>query len=169
MRPITADDEHRMLGMQARADDAYRAANRRAPPPLPLENPDQYRLRLADGLKVYSPKWRNVDLRNVADAGALDVAETQVFADAIANGRTHGLKPYEIRERVTTGHGGHKVIEFDGGPDASFVRQFSREPRLGIFKSHAEYAAMSRDAQLSRIGAIVHEYRPAMAAPRSSF
>ena len=53
--------------------------------------------------------------------------------------------------------------------DAHFTSQFSRPPRIGSFKSQAEYAAMSRDAQLSRIGAIVHEYRPTMTSPRAAF
>ena len=33
MQPLTEQDERAMLGMQARADSAYVAANRRAPPP----------------------------------------------------------------------------------------------------------------------------------------
>ena len=150
--PVTIDDERRMHDTQARYDSAYGAANRRAPPPLPLEKPTEYRRRLAEGLQVYSPSWRGKDLSGITDETAFTAIEGQIFADAASNGKTFGLKPREIRERVSEGHGGHKVIEFDGGPEAHFVRQFSREPRVGVFKTHAEYAAMSRDAQLSRIG-----------------
>ena len=167
--PVTLEDERRMHDTQVRYDSAYSAANRRAPPALPLERPDEYRRRLAEGLQVYSPSWRGKDLSGVTDEAALAAIERQIFADAVANGRTFGLKPHEIRERVSEGHGGHKVIEFDGGSEAHFTHQFSRPGRLGSFKSQAEYAAMSRDAQLSRIGAIVHEYRPTMTAPRAAF
>jgi hypothetical protein len=57
MRPLTEADERAMLGMQARADSAYQVANRRAPPPLLMERPEEYRRRLADGVKAYSPRW----------------------------------------------------------------------------------------------------------------
>ena len=51
--PVTIGDERRMGEMQARADSAYQAAGRRAPPALPLERPGEYRRRLAEGLQVY--------------------------------------------------------------------------------------------------------------------
>ena len=167
--PVTLEDERAMGEMQARADSAYQAAGRRAPPALPLERPGEYHRRLLDGVKGYSPRWKSADLNVVTDETALSVIEQQVYADAARNGRTAGLKPLEIRERVSEGHGGHKVIEFDGGEEAHFTRQFSRDPRLGVFRPREEYEAMSRDAQLSRIGALVHEYRPTMAAPRAAF
>jgi hypothetical protein len=88
--PVTAADEARMLDDQARADSAYQAANRRAPPALPLEQPSAYRRRLADGVKAYSPRWQQADLASMPD-DALAVVEQQIYADAVANGRTHGL------------------------------------------------------------------------------
>ena len=167
--PVTLEDEHRMTAMQGRADSAYQAAGRRAPPPLPLERPGEYHRRLLDGVKGYSPRWKSADLNVVTDETALSVIERQVYADAATHGRTAGLKPLEIRELQSTSPGGHRQIEFVGGEEAHFTRQFSREPRLGVFRPREEYEAMSRDAQLSRIGAIVHEYRPTMAAPRAAF
>ena len=155
--PITVADEHLMTSMQARADSAYVAANRKAPPPLPLERPAEYRRRLAAGLQVYSPKWRDNDLNVINDDAALTAIEEQIFADAVANGRTYGIKPDEIRARERTDGSGHKVIEYDGGSRASYIRQFSREPPLAIFRSRAEYEAMSRDANLQRINEIIHQ------------
>jgi hypothetical protein len=163
MRPLTADDERRMLGMQTRADDAYQAANRRAPPPLPLENPDQYRLRLADGLKVYSPKWRNVDLSNVADAGALDVAENQVFADAGQHGSRAGLRPGQIRERIGKSHAGHTEITFDG-IDVHFTEAFRRAPRYATWINEGR-----NDRGAPRPEQVVHAYPTMVQAPRASF
>ena len=141
--PVTLDDERRMTEMQARANSAYQAAGRRAPPALPLETPLEFRRRLLAGLQPYSSTWNGKDLSGITDETAFTAIEGQIFADAASNGKTFGLRPREIRERVSEGHGGHKVIEFDGGPEAHFVRQFSREPRIGVFKTHAEYAAMS--------------------------
>jgi hypothetical protein len=45
-----------MTAMQARADEIYTKAGRRAPPPLPYELPKQFRRRLAAGLQEYSPR-----------------------------------------------------------------------------------------------------------------
>ena len=85
-----------MFDMQARADSAYSAADRRTPPPHAYERPDEYRRRLVDGLKTYSSKWAAADFISM-DASVLPIVEKQVYADAVANGRTHGLKPHEIR------------------------------------------------------------------------
>ena len=167
--PVTLEDERRMTEMQARADSAYVAANRRAPPALPLERPIEYRRRLAEGLQVYSPSWRGKDLSGVTDEAAFTAIEGQIFADAVANGRTYGLEPHEIRQRVIPGSSGHTVIEYDGGPDASFIRQFAPAPRLGVFRPREEYERMSRDANLARIEQIVrHASDPAALCARDS-
>ena len=158
MQPLTEADERQMLGMQARADEAYVAAARRAPPPHAYERPDEYRRRLVDGVKGYSPKWRQVDIARMDDS-VLPIAEKQIYADAVANGRTYELKPGEIRERLTESGGGHKVIEFDGGEDTHFTEQFRRPPRFGQLKSQAEYAQMSRDANAARIDQIIRGYQ----------
>jgi hypothetical protein len=167
MRPITELDERQMASMQARADSAYQSAGRRAPPPHAYERPDEYRRRLADGVRGYSPRWKSADLTALGD-DALGVIETQIYADAATNGRTHGLKPHEIRERVTESGGGHKVIDFDGGEEAHFTRQFSRPPRFGVLKSQAEYTQMSRDANMARIDQIIRQ-RPVPQPMRTGF
>jgi hypothetical protein len=102
------------------------------------------------------------------DDAALAVVENLVFADAVQNGRTHGLKPGEIRERETRSEGGHRIVEFDGGENASFVDLFNRPARRAIFKSPAEYEQISRDNSLARIDEIIR-YRPPLSAPRVMF
>jgi hypothetical protein len=109
MRPITELDERQMTSMQARADEAYQAAGRRAPAPLALESPDEFRRRLVIGLQGYSPRWQKADLGSLVD-DALPIAESQVFADALQHGRTAGLQAREIRERVRTDHSGHGLL-----------------------------------------------------------
>ena len=108
MQPLTEADERAMTAMQSRADSAYQSTGRRSPPPHAYERPDEYRRRLADGVKGYSPRWKSADLTALA-GDALGVIETQIYADAATNGRTHGLKPQEIRERVTESGGGHSA------------------------------------------------------------
>src|SRR5277367_5431701 len=93
---LTRADEAEMTEMQSRADAVYSLAGRRAPPPLPYERPGQFRRRLAAGLQEYSPRLRDIDISSLAD-DALRPVEAQVYADAAANARTHGLKDDKIR------------------------------------------------------------------------
>jgi hypothetical protein len=168
MRPLTEADEHQMRADQVEYDPAYQAANRRAPPAMPFERPGEYRRRLAVGIQTLSTRWAKADL-NAQDDKVFEITSQQIRADAIANGRTHGLQPLEIRRRVREDASGHRVVEYDGGPRASYIRQFTRPPQLAIFKSEEEYRAMSRDANLSRINEIVRTLRPPLQAPRAAF
>jgi hypothetical protein len=146
--PTSLEDERAMAEMQSRADAAYTAANRRAPPPLPLERASEYRRRLADGVKAYSPRFREVDLSNVVDAG-LNVIEEQIFQDAVVHGRTAGLRAREIKPIQNRTAAGHTTIEFVGGPEAHFVRAFERPARRG-----AQIAGrVQRDGSLHADGA----------------
>ena len=167
MQPLTEADERHMTDMQARADEAYSAAGRRAPPPLPLERPDEYRRRLVDGVKGYSPRWREHDRIHELRDDALEVVESQIFADAVENGRTHGLMARQIRPMKSRTDAGHAAVDYVGGPEASFVRQFERPARRAVFKTHEEYNAMTRTATMQQITNAYH--RPAMAAPRAAF
>jgi hypothetical protein len=165
--PVTAEDEHRMSAMQARADASYAAAARRAPPPLPLERPEEYRRRLVDGVRELSPRWRNADVRGMRD-DALTAVEGQIYADALENGRRHGLRLGEFRERVVQNSTGHTIIEFDGAEGTHFVDQFNRRAPRAEFKSPSEYTQMIRDANMARIDEIIR-YRAPLHAPRAAF
>src|ERR1700722_9174172 len=134
MRPLTLEDEKAMSSMQARADEAYSAAGRRAPPPLGHERPDEYRRRLADGVKSYSDRWRETNLNVVTDDTALGVIETQIYAHAASHGRTAGLRAREIKPIQNMTAAGHTTIEFVGGPEAHFVRAFERPARRSNFQ-----------------------------------
>jgi hypothetical protein len=170
MSPLTIEDEHRMVAMQARADSLYRGAGR-LPAPLaePHERPGQYERRLVDGLKVYSDRWAKASLERMPD-DAFAIARDQIFADAAQNAKTHGLASTEIREVPSVSAAGHRTIEFVGGPDAHFTQQFCRPPRRVLLKSQEEYSQMTRDAQLSRITEMVrYGQRPTVQAPRAAF
>jgi hypothetical protein len=170
MSPLTIEDEHRMVAMQARADSLYRGAGR-LPAPLaePHERPGQYERRLVDGLKIYSQRWAKANVSVMPD-DAFAIARDQIYADAAQNAKTHGLKPGEIRELPTVSDGGHRVIEFVGADGTHFTEQFSRPPRRVMLKSQQEYSQMTRDAQLSRITEMVrYGQRPTVQAPRAAF
>jgi hypothetical protein len=169
MQPLTEADERAMLSMQSRADEAYQAAGRRAPAPLPLEHVDEFRRRLADGVKNYSPRWNKADVSSLPE-DAMAIAEQQIYADALQHGRTAGLQAREIRERVRTDHSGHRVVEFDGGPEAHFVRAFERPARRAILPTPEECTKMAQTAAMQRVEQIVrYGQRPTVSAPRAAF
>jgi hypothetical protein len=155
-----------MYADQATFDRAYMGANRKAPPPLPFERPAQYKHRLASGLQSLSERWAKADFESMRD-DVFAIASEQVRADAISNGRSHGLQPTEIRELPSTSLSGHRQIEFVGGENASFIKHFARPVRRAIFKSQEEYTAMSRDATVASIANAYH--RPTVHAPRAAF
>ena len=98
------------------------------------------------------------------------IAQEQVRADAIANGRTVGLQPMEIQERVGRTPGGHTQVEFVGGEHASFINTFRRPARRALFKDQTEYRQMADSAQLSRITEFArYGQRPIVQAPRAAF
>jgi hypothetical protein len=167
MSPLTEDDERRMYADQAVFDQAYVGAGRRASPPHPFERPDSYKRRLAAGLQSLSPRWARADFQKIP-SDALEIAAEQVRADAIANGRTAGLRPNELRELPSTSASGHRTYDFAGGPDAWFGKQFSREPRRAVLKSQAEYSQMARDSQLARVAEVIR-HRPVPQPMRTGF
>jgi hypothetical protein len=168
MQPLTEHDERQMYADQATFDEAYMGANRKAPPPLPYERPDQYKRRLTDGLKAYSNRWAKADFDSMPN-DAFAIVEAQVRADAIANGRAHDLKGREIRERVRTDHCGHRVVAFDGGPEAHFVRAFGRPARRAILPTPEECTKMMQTSQMARVTEVARTMRPPMQAPRAAF
>lgn len=158
MQPLTETDERRMYADQAEFDPAYAAAYRKAPPPLAHERPGEYRRRLVAGLSGYSDRWRKADFDAMSD-DVLAIAGPQVRADAIANGKTAGLRPGELRE-ITKNNGGAVISEFIGDPDTTWFGQtFTRRPAIARLKSHAEYADMARTDAMRQVSEVIR-HRP---------
>ena len=96
--------------------------------------------------------------------------ETQIYADATSNGKTAGLRATRNQaDRKSISPPVIPSIEFSGGPQAHFVRQFERPARRAAFKEPTEYAAMSRDVNATRIAEIVRTVRPPLQAPHAAF
>jgi hypothetical protein len=169
MSPLTIDDEHRMVAAQSRADTLYRGAGRLpAPAAEPHERPAAYERRLAAGLAVYSPRWSKANVERMPD-DAFAIARDQIYADAAANARTHGLRANELKPIPTRTASGHESVEYVGGPEAWFGKQFERPARRAVFQAPEAYAAMSRDGQLARVAEVVRTVRPPLQAPRAGF
>jgi hypothetical protein len=168
INPLSLNEEHEMRAMQARADELFRGAGRLpAPEPHAHERPSTYERRLADALKVYSARWAKADVFAMP-ADAFKVVQPQIYADAAANAKTHGLQATEIRELPSTSASGHRTYEFAGGERAWFGHRFARPARRAVFADPSAYAQMSRDSQMSRLTEIVR-HRPVPQPMRTGF
>ena len=102
-----------------RAAAAYRAAVG-APPPghLPGESLAAYRVRLADGLKGWSPTYRKFSVDSLAQmgrAGALHIAEQTIYSDAVVAAKRPVGPLREVRE---ADQAGREITKFYGNPSA---------------------------------------------------
>jgi hypothetical protein len=169
IQPLSLSEEHAMRDMQSRADELFRGAGRLpAPEPHAHERPSTYERLLADALKVYSARWAKADVFAMP-ADAFKVVQPQIYADAAANARTHGIAPRQLKPIETRTASGHNAIEYVGGDGAWFGRQFERPARRAVFQEPQQYAAMSRDSQVARVAEVVRTMRPPMQAPRAGF
>ena len=126
IKPISDADRRAFAGAQEKADAAFSAFGDSAPPPMAGESLLDYRLRLLGKLQDHSPVWKGRELGRIAraDATLVDVAEQQIYADAVrAADQPADLKPGEMREVVRRDAAGRPVSTFKG--KTSFVRQFT--------------------------------------------
>jgi hypothetical protein len=124
-----SDDEHAAFAdAQARADAVFNGFGQRAPRPLEGETIIDYRKRLATKLKGYSTAWKSVKFSQLPEE-AFNIAETQVYADAIAAATNPtDLEAGELRQVTKTDPTtGVRTIVFYG--KESFVKQMGRPGR----------------------------------------
>ena len=69
---------------QAKADSVFAAFGKAASRPLAGEALMSYRKRLLRGLQAYSDSYKEVNLNSIKDAALLNLAEKQIFADALS-------------------------------------------------------------------------------------
>jgi hypothetical protein len=114
---VTPEERQALAECQMRADAVALAFGERAPAPLVGENLAAFRVRCLLPYQPHSVAFKNLDLDKLAAAGGLDVAEKQIFADALAYSKSP--------ERVAPGHllmvekkldGGHIMRTFQGHP-----------------------------------------------------
>ena len=98
------------------ADAAYCALGHDTPKPMSGESVRAYRRRLLQPLLRHSPNYKGIDMRNITDPKVFAIAEQQIFADGVAEGR----RPTDVapgrlivRERKSDGH---IIREFYGDP-----------------------------------------------------
>lgn len=105
---------------QMKADSVFAAQGRRAPVPLPGERCRQYRRRVLMQLQSASPDYRNVDLTTIGDAQMLNIAEKQIFSDAMK--AADDIVPNgQLREVRRTDATGRVITTFIGDPAATWA------------------------------------------------
>jgi 8-oxo-dGTP pyrophosphatase MutT (NUDIX family) len=125
-KQITDADYAAMADAQVKADRIMLMHDKRAPGPWGGEALLAYRRRLSEGLKEFSPRWKEVNLGVVAaDETAFSNIEQMIYADAEAAG-LNPPAPAEgfLREIVDQDRTGRKISTFVGNPSA-WMEQFS--------------------------------------------
>ena len=84
-----------LTAAQVKADAAFQAWGKQAPPPIASETALRYRVRTANMLKHHSKLYGGVDLSAVAaaDSAAFDAVELQIMADAVEASKNPGGLP----------------------------------------------------------------------------
>lgn len=106
-----------MADCQAKADAAYQPHGKRAPAKMLGEGLLGYRRRLARGLQSHSAAWKGVDLAAIGDSTALGIAETAIYADAVAAARNPLVDsgaPRSPRAMTRMSSTGHNITTFSG-------------------------------------------------------
>jgi hypothetical protein len=80
------------------------------------ESLGNYTRRLLGKYKVHSPTWRDKNLADV-HASVLDIAETQIYADAQA-AAMNPASGQPLRENITTDRTGRKISSFIGDAES---------------------------------------------------
>ena len=122
------DEKHAAYAdAQAKADSVLAAFGKSASRPLRGESVVSYRKRLLRGLQGYSDAYKSVNLRSISDAALLEIAEKQIFADALAVAKSPVAYGDALVERRTTDRAGRTVSTFVGSVGA-WLDQFKVAP-----------------------------------------
>ena len=78
-----------------------------------MERPGEYRRRLAAGLQEYSPRLAKADIARM-DEGALAAIEPMIYADAVANFQSLGLRADELKP-IAKRENAHDRVDWVGG------------------------------------------------------
>lgn len=81
-KDIKDDDYVELAHTQQKADAVFMAFGSNCPRPLQGETPLSYRKRIASQLQKHSKQWKAIDLIR-ADTAVLDIAESQIYSDAM--------------------------------------------------------------------------------------
>jgi colicin import membrane protein len=130
-------EESQMMDSQAMADPAYQSWGLRAPAPMAMENPLDYRRRVLRGLQPHSVQFRDSDLAILSqDAKTFDVVERTIYADAVQASKNPIGEDGRRTKRVhVDDETGQRVVTWHGGEGSTIFRQFA-QPSMRVTKFH---------------------------------
>ena len=113
------EEEAKFADAQAKCDSVLSAFGKSASRPLQGENLLAYRKRLLRGLQAYSDSYKDISLTSIKDAKLLDLAEKQIFADALSAAKSPMMfaadQLVEINEKDRAGR---TITKFKGAMSA---------------------------------------------------
>ena len=113
------EEEAAMCDAQAKADSVYAAFGKSASRPLKGENLMAYRKRMARGLQGYSDAYKEVNLASIKDAKLLEIAEKQIFADALMAAKSPSMfAADQLVELHEKDRAGRTITKFKGAMSA---------------------------------------------------
>lgn len=131
-----AGDEDRkdndMIDARVKADSAYSACGKTSPRPFDGESSLAYRKRALSAMQKYSPEYKDVQIRNIADAATLAMAEKTIYADAVeAIKKDRQNTKGHLYEVIKTDAANRQIKTFEGDPNA-WLSAFKMPPRAVV-------------------------------------
>lgn len=119
MHEPSIEDRNLIAQSWNRADTVYQMLGERAPLSIPGESPISYRRRLADGLRKYSPRWKEHAIHDSLTGASFDHIEKGIYDDALL----YAKKPHE-------GEGFGKLIEVKRVENGKTYCEFFGDARI---------------------------------------
>jgi len=113
------EEEAAMCDAQAKADSVYASFGKSASRPLKGEGLLSYRKRLLRGLQAYSDSYKSVNLASIKDAQLLNIAEKQIFNDALMAAKSPSMfAADQLIEMNEKDRAGRTITKFKGSMEA---------------------------------------------------
>jgi hypothetical protein len=124
VKPVSDDDHAKLAEEWTRADEAFTSLGRPTPRPMPGETAPVFRRRVAQRLKEFSPRWKDIDLSTKAfpDDVSFAVVADQIRADAVEFAKSPASVPNGGLVMRTKTVNGHVHNTFLGDPNAWMSR-----------------------------------------------
>ncbi len=112
------EDRQAIAEVRSRADSLYQAlTGQPASMPIPGESPIAYRKRMADGLRRYSDRMKDVRVDSLTGE-AFAVIEDRIYTDAQAAIRSDAIVPAGTLRPITRNDSGHIRTDYIGDSSA---------------------------------------------------
>ncbi len=120
-REPSIEDRAAIADVRSRADSLYQAlTGQPASSPIPGESPISYRKRMADGLRRFSDKMKDVRVDSLTGE-AFAVIEDRIYTDAQAAIKSEAIVPAGTLRPITRNDSGHIRTDYVGDTAATWA------------------------------------------------